>query len=76
MSYSKCDRNELEKNTAQLAHGCDSMTTARKNRDGILGCHKKNPKTTYALGGTKFVASLRFLSRAATFRGMGPPGPT
>jgi hypothetical protein len=22
--------------------------------------HKKNPKTTYALGGTQFVASLRF----------------
>jgi hypothetical protein len=38
-----------------------------------LGCHKKNPKTTYALGGTKFVASFRFLSRAATFRGWGRP---
>jgi hypothetical protein len=38
-----------------------------------LGCHKKNPKTTYALGGTKFVASFRFLSRAAMFRGWGRP---
>lgn len=40
------------------------------------GRHKKNPKTTYALGGTQFVASLRFLSRAAGCWGMGPSGPT
>jgi hypothetical protein len=36
-----------------------------------LGRHKKNPKTTYALGGTEFVASFRFLSRAAGVSGMG-----
>jgi hypothetical protein len=49
---------------------------ARRNAMGDLVRHKKNPKTAYTLGGTKFVASLRFLSRAATCRGMGPPGPT
>jgi len=40
---------------------------------GSLVRHKKNPKTAYTLGGTKFVASLRFLSRAACVGGWGRP---
>jgi hypothetical protein len=37
--------------------------------------HKKNPKITYALGGTEFVASLRFSEPGGGVSGMGAARP-
>jgi hypothetical protein len=77
MSYLKCDRSAVRRKIIAAARrrAYGRTSTAQNNCLEDLGCHKKNPKTAYALGGTKFVASFRFSEPGGNVSGDGAARP-